>query len=122
MCTSNLSDDGRLVADEEDLVYRPLSFENELFTARVYKRNHRWPVIQKVSHFMRRPSSKVMAQEITTCKDSKDSLVGAESMISQGQDIVNGKIISVDVGSTEGHAVGQTDINDRESSDSVPLD
>jgi ankyrin repeat protein len=122
MYTSNLSDDGRLVADEEDLVYRPLSFENDLFTARVYKRNYQWPVIQKVSHFIRRPSSEAMAHKTATRNDSKDSLVGAESMISQGQDTLNGEIISVDVGSTEEHAVGQTDINDRESSDSVPSD
>ena len=32
---------------EENLVYKPLTFENELFTARVYKRNYRTPAVQR---------------------------------------------------------------------------
>lgn len=32
---------------EENLVYKPLTFENELFTARVYKRNYRTPALQR---------------------------------------------------------------------------
>ena len=34
---------------EESLVYKPLTFENELFTARVYKRNYRTSALQR--HF-----------------------------------------------------------------------
>ena len=33
---------------EVDLVYKPLTFENELFTARVYKRNYRTPTLQRL--------------------------------------------------------------------------
>ncbi|KAK0517484.1 hypothetical protein JMJ35_000639 [Cladonia borealis] len=33
---------------EVDLVYKPLTFENELFTARVYKRNYRTPALQRL--------------------------------------------------------------------------
>ena len=33
---------------EEDLVYKPLTFENELFTAPVYKRNYRTPALQQL--------------------------------------------------------------------------
>ena len=33
---------------EESLVYKPLTFENELFTARVYKRNYRTPALQRL--------------------------------------------------------------------------
>ena len=33
---------------EEDLVYKPLTFENELFTARVYKRNYVSPVSRRL--------------------------------------------------------------------------
>ena len=33
---------------EENLVYKPLTFENELFTARVYKRNYRTPALQRL--------------------------------------------------------------------------
>ena len=34
--------------NEEDLVYKPLTFENELFTARVYKRNYRTLALQRL--------------------------------------------------------------------------
>ena len=33
---------------EEDLVYKPLTFENELFTSRVYKRNYATPAIRRL--------------------------------------------------------------------------
>lgn len=33
---------------EVDLAYKPLTFENELFTARVYKRNYRTPALQRL--------------------------------------------------------------------------
>ena len=32
----------------DDLVYKPLTFENELFTARVYKRNYRTPILRRL--------------------------------------------------------------------------
>ena len=34
--------------NEENLVYKPLAFENELFTTRVYKRNYRTPALQRL--------------------------------------------------------------------------
>lgn len=40
--------DGGASKSEDDLVYKPLTFENELFTARVYKRNYRTPALQRI--------------------------------------------------------------------------
>ena len=37
------TDDQESIRSEEDIIYRPLSFEDDLFTARVYKRNYRNP-------------------------------------------------------------------------------
>ena len=62
---------------EEDLVYKPLTFENELFTARVYKRNYVSPASrrpfkerkQKTSEQTRPP---IVAQE--TAEDPEGSI------------------------------------------------
>ena len=61
---------------EEDLVYKPLTFENELFTARVYKRNYRTLELQRLfKDTKQKPSDKtrprIVAQE--NVEDSHDS-------------------------------------------------
>lgn len=45
--TAHTTDSGASKS-EEDLVYKPLTFENELFTARVYKRNYGTPALQRL--------------------------------------------------------------------------
>ena len=42
---------------EEDLAYRPLSFEDDLFTVRVYNRNFGRPVIPGISDVKRQEGS-----------------------------------------------------------------
>ena len=38
-------DEGQSLISEDDIVYQRLSFEDDLFTARVYKRNYRNPLL-----------------------------------------------------------------------------
>ena len=62
---------------EEDLVYKPLSFENELFTSRVYKRNYAMPAFRHLfKEQKRKPSNNtrppIVAQE--TAEDPDGSI------------------------------------------------
>ena len=62
---------------EEDLVYKPLTFENELFTSRVYKRNYATPAFRHLFKEQKRePSNKtrppIVAQE--TAEDPDGSM------------------------------------------------
>ena len=51
---------------EENLVYKPLIFENELFTARVYKRNYRTPALQRfLKGTGQKPSDKNSPRTVT---------------------------------------------------------
>ena len=51
---------------EESLVYKPLTFEDELFTARVYKRNYRTPAIQRfLNGTGQKPSDKNSPRTVT---------------------------------------------------------
>ena len=56
-------DSGRQSADSSELVYQELSIDNELFTARVYKRNFRNKIMQYNSQ-SRRPKTTFEADEI----------------------------------------------------------
>ena len=40
--------DGESLNNDDDMSYRQLSFENDLFTAKVYKRSYRTPLIQRL--------------------------------------------------------------------------
>ena len=61
--------DSGLSKVEEDLVYKPLTFENELFTSRVYKRNYTFRRLEQ----KRKPSNKtrppIVAKETTEDPD-----------------------------------------------------
>ena len=63
---------------EVDLVYKPLTFENELFTARVYKRNYRTPALQRLFKGTEQKTSdktrpRTVAQEIGKDLDGSEA-------------------------------------------------
>ena len=63
---------------EESLVYKPLTFENELFTARAYKRNFRTPALQRLFKGLRqtisdKTRSPTVAQEIGEGPDGSEA-------------------------------------------------
>ena len=91
------------VRSEEDIVYRRLSFENDLFTARVYKRNFRHPMLMRLW----KPKSQA-ASSITTSVhsagqelDSKSFHDGADPVVCQSQEeTLTGSVLSAEVPST----------------------
>ena len=70
--------DSEASKSEESLVYKPLTFENELFTARVYKRNYRTPALQRLFKGPRQTTSDkirnpTVAQEIGEGPDGSEA-------------------------------------------------
>ena len=63
------------ISSYASLVYRRLSFEDDLFTARVYKRNYRSPQSQR--SWKQKPDSD---HETITSREEKNQVVGADSM------------------------------------------
>ena len=83
--------DGGASNSEESLVYKPLTFENELFTARVYKRNFRTPALQRLFKDLRqtisdKTRSPTVAQEIGEGPDGSeaDNVTFREPGLTQG--------------------------------------
>ena len=72
--------------EEEDLAYRPLNFEDDLFTARVYKRNFGRPVIPRISNVKRQEGSEKFTQHAAMQNDHKELVGngGAERVIKSG--------------------------------------
>ena len=75
--TSDTIDSGASKS-EENLVYKPLAFENELFTARVYKRNYRTPALQRLFKGIEQKTSDntrspTVAQEIGEHPDGSEA-------------------------------------------------
>ena len=71
------TNDSGVAKVEEDLVYKPLTFENELFTSRVYKRNYATPAFRRLFKEQKwKPSNKttpsVVAKE--TAEDPDGSI------------------------------------------------
>ena len=63
------------ISSYASLVYRRLSFEDDLFTARVYKRNYRSPQSQRL--WKQKPDSD---HETITSREEQNQVVGADSM------------------------------------------
>ena len=63
---------------EESLVYKPLAFEDELFTARVYKRNYRTTTVQRLlKGTEQKPSGKTNPR--TMAQETVEGHVGSEA-------------------------------------------
>ena len=77
---------------EEELVYRRLSFENDLFTSRVYKRNYRSPMLlgllnAKPRHIPANINPRARAESTRISRFRADR---PDSVISQGQKSIHG--------------------------------
>ena len=72
MSISTRSRDSLLSTESKELVYYPLSFEDDLFTARVYKRNYRKPWVNSLSKLQK--GKKREGGRVSTAKleDSED--------------------------------------------------
>ena len=73
---------------EEDLIYRPLTFENELFTARVYKRNYRtsalYQLFKRTEQNIREPGHTQWSQNearVITSRRPEGQLAGDEDTL-----------------------------------------
>ena len=65
---------------EQSLVYKPLTFENELFTARVYKRNYRTPALQRLfKGTAQKTSEKTRPRTVPQLNAEGPDFSGAES-------------------------------------------
>lgn len=119
-----MNDVEHLGDEEEDLAYRPLSFEDDLFTARVYKRNFGRPVIPRISNVKRQEGSEEFTQHAATQNDHKELVGngGAERVISKGQGPLQNEFASTDVGCTNSAIVDKRDINGPDSKGPINQD
>ena len=77
MSVSARSRDSVLTIESQELVYSPLSFEDDLFTARVYKRNYRNPWINslvKLHRGKKREGRRVPTAKLETSGDGQSLL------------------------------------------------
>ena len=93
MSASTRSRDSILTIESQELVYYPLSFEDDLFTARVYKRNYRNPWINSLVKF--HWSKKREERRVSTANPeaSKDG----QSLLSSSTRMTTPKALSVDL-------------------------
>ena len=93
MSMSTRSRDSVLTIESQEIVYYPLSFEDELFTARVYKRNYRNPWINSLAKFHR--GRKREERRVPTAKLGASG--DGQSLLSLSTGTYTPTIMSVDV-------------------------
>ncbi|KAK0513036.1 hypothetical protein JMJ35_005053 [Cladonia borealis] len=93
MSMSTRSQDSILTIESQELVYFPLSFEDELFTARVYKRNYRNPLINCLVKLHRRKKREEKRVPTANPEASEDG----DSLLSSSTGTITQMGMSVDV-------------------------
>ena len=91
MSVSTRSRDSALTIESQELVYYPLSFEDELFTARVYKRNYRNAWISSLVKLHRGKKAKERRFPIANPEASEDG----QSILSSSSGTTTPRIMSV---------------------------
>ena len=94
MSVSTRSRDSIMTIESQDLVYYPLSFEDELFTARVYKRNYRSPWINSLVKFHQ--GKKAEERRVPTAKP--EAFGDGKSLLSLSTGMYTPTIMSVQPG------------------------
>ena len=93
MSVSTRSRDSVLTIESQELVYYPLSFEDDLFTARVYKRNYRNPWINSLVKF--HWGKKIEERRVPTA--NPEASEDGQSLLSSSTGTTTPTIMSVDL-------------------------